>query len=308
MSWSQADASAIATGRFSWCRLFIAGCLCLSLARCGAAPEPEARLDYASSPCAQCVSDKCKDELQRCDANTSCSGALLCLGRCQRIAGGNAEPACASACAAGVESVGRESWDAVERCRGDGAGTTCTACGTTASLFKKALFSQTCAPSLLADSCDRCMAEHCCDSEAACRNLSACSDLRTCIKSGCPQDPNDANFSACISACWKKYSDGRSLFMARGLCRDLHCPRECGGALPLSPAEVACLTCEATLCPDQLIEINTSEVYLSSLYCTPGCAKNDMLCLQHCLELAQMSLPFLERLTLCDKVRCAGIC
>ena len=158
----------------------------------GGVDAPPSDGGYAVSPCGACVASGCGVALAACTADPDCSSYLACLDACPLADAGDVDPACERSCPRGTSSAGAVAIEQLTRCRTDGVGSLCPACGTDASAELNPALRNQCAPSTTGVACTDCKAEHCCQSAAACG--AACKGFIGCISEGGAYTNCDSQF------------------------------------------------------------------------------------------------------------------
>ncbi|WP_437715761.1 hypothetical protein WMF45_04650 [Sorangium sp. So ce448] len=233
---------------------------------------------YGASACGTCVEQTaCLSQVNACAADPGCAAYLDCLDACPLGPGGDADIACEQACPPVTGSLGQSAKQAFIDCRLAGPGAECAGCGQIPAPTDPD-FDQTCSPSTDPNTCYKCEDERCCETYQACKDDQDCQDLVTCVKA-CAEDPDDAAFSPCESACYQAHAAGYVAYSHRMACMQYFCFDDdaCGNE-PLDP----CVKCQNLHCADEMAACQ-HEIECALLdNCKVPCDVGDQACLMEC--------------------------
>jgi hypothetical protein len=256
-------------------------------------------MSFGASACGACVAMSCAAQVTDCNADPDCAAWLACVDKCGVNAAGNADPLCESLCAPGTTTSAHAAESAFNRCRSDGPGAACAACGAKPSNCTNPIAAQTCAPSNDPDKCFRCEDTHCCDTYA---KYAANPDAVDFFKK-CYQPCVTGGGKTCGVDCFMKYPKGVDDVVARLACLDLNCfDQDSCNNNPVDP----CVKCVNEKCCDASAALSGKTSGFLIQECAYPC--KDAACFDACKKKYPAAKDEFDAFADCGFTHCYDVC
>lgn len=248
---------------------------------------------WSAGACGTCVTAACTAARADCGADPGCAAWLSCFEACPE-----SDAACGVACATPSGSAGEVARARFNECRLQGAGSGCTACGTSdGGIALDPLLTQQCPASAETNECWKCEDEHCCDSYAACKvDSPECSAFSLCIN----DCTTTGDLDTCFAQCDTQNPGGIDLYLRRLSCVQHRCLKECG------ESEDPCLICANTECGNESVACDTDQSCYKLQRCIAACPQADGTCINACISANPT--PHWEPYQTCITQRCTTSC